>query len=95
MNREIELHDSNDDVILVRFDYQPGERTWFNALLGIGHPGSEDMLEITEVKRAGCDWMPPAQCLSERDIEILEGLVLEAIWQDEAEAQAGRPDYKE
>ena len=94
MKHELQLHDSND-AMLVRFDYQPGERTWFNALLGIGHPGSAPMVEVTEVKRAGCEWMTPSKCLSERDIEILEGLVLERILQDEAEAQAGRPDHKE
>ena len=95
MNREIEIHDPHDASMLVRFDYEKGERQWFNALRGVGHPGSDDMLEITEVKRPGGDWMPPAQCLSAREIEILEDLVLERILQDEAEAQAGRPDYKE
>lgn len=79
-----------DDEISVRFCYDPGERQWFDARAGVGSPGHDPFVEITEVK-VGDAWVAPDDCAG-LDIESLEQKVLERLGELEADYNAAREE---
>lgn len=51
-----ELELCHEDIeFRVRFYYDPGEKQWFNARAGVGSPGYDASVEITEVN-FGAGW---------------------------------------
>ena len=53
------FHDDNDRPIVVRYDFDEGEEQWFDAKAGVGNPGSDPKVEITEVQMHGGPWETP------------------------------------
>jgi hypothetical protein len=48
----------DDEVTVVRYDYDPGEEEWFDARAGVGSPGYGPSLEITEICDEDGNWHP-------------------------------------
>jgi hypothetical protein len=54
---EMELS-HGDTTFKVRYDYDRGEEQWFDARAGVGSPGYDPFVEITEVN-FGNGWQAP------------------------------------
>jgi len=90
--RTLYLHD--DREVVVRFDYDKGEREWFDHKAGVGGPGSDPKVEITEID-LGDGFVPPNRCgLPERIITGLESQLLDRIQEEQAEIEQRRADYE-
>ena len=53
------FHDDDDRPIAVRYEFDEGESEWFDAAAGVGNPGSDPKVEITEVQMHGGPWETP------------------------------------
>ena len=66
-----------DKEFLVRFDYDPGERQWFNPLLGEGSPGYDATVTIYQIN-IGHGWedagIVPVLNLVKYEEQVLEQL---------------------
>lgn len=86
---ELEVwHD--DEAFLVRFDFEPGERQWWDAAAGIGHPGSPARAIITAVNR-GDGWKDP-ESIPGLDLVEVEADVLEQLADMAHEEEADRAE---
>ena len=83
-----------DLAILVRFDYDRGESQWFDARAGVGSPGHDPCVDITECN-VGSGWCLPHQ-LQESfdglDFNKLEQQVMDRLIELEADEQAARDE---
>lgn len=81
-------------AVNVRYDFDRGEAQWFDARAGVGSPGCDPSVEITEVN-LGEGWKTPDLC-DGLPIEQLEDLLLEKLGElEEAEnAQAAEAEYQ-
>jgi hypothetical protein len=84
---EMELHNDRGPY-RVRFDYDRGEAQWFDARAGVGSPGYDPSVEITEVN-FGRGWESP-DVYHEVDWVALESDVMEKLAELEAEDYAAR-----
>ena len=87
---ELELRDQDDNPFRVRFDYDKGEQQWFDARAGVGSPGYDPSVCITEVNW-GSKWELP-EVYPQLDIEACEQEVMDKLIELEAEEQAARDD---
>jgi len=78
----------NDKTFLVRFDYDRGEQQWFDARAGVGSPGYDPSVSITEVNY-GAGW---EEITDHEDVEVWEDIVLEKLAELEAEEHAARDE---
>ena len=81
---EMELFDG-DTPFRVKFDYDPGERQWFNPSEGVGSPGYPPSVDIYEVNY-GNGW-EFVEDYPEFDNKKYEATVLERILEIEAEGR--------
>jgi hypothetical protein len=88
--REFELLDTDGEPLLVRFDHSRAEPQWFDAIRGVGHPGAEPMVEITEIN-TGSGWVS-ADVLLPRERDCLEAQVLQRLEEIADDQQADRPE---
>lgn len=86
---ELELW-NEDTPFRVRFDYERGEPQWFDARAGVGHPGSDPCVAITEVN-FGSGWELP-EVYPRLNIEACEAEVMEKLADMEADEQAARDE---
>ena len=87
---ELELRDQDDKPFRVRFDYDRGEQQWFDARAGVGGPGYDPSVCITEVNFGG-GWESP-ETFNPIDIDGWENEVMDKLIELEAEEQAARDD---
>ena len=73
----------NDQTFLVRFDYDRGEDQWFDARAGVGSPGYDPFVEITEVN-FGQGWESPDKFPIE-DVKRWEDIILDKLADIEAD----------
>lgn len=85
---EFEVLDDDGKPILVRFDYSQAEPQSFDHMRGVGHPGCDQMVEITEIN-FGSGWVS-AEALTEKERDAFETQVLDILEQIEDERDAGR-----
>ena len=88
--RELELMGDEGEPIFVRFDHSVGEPQWFDATQGVGHPGCDPLVEITEVN-FGFGWVP-ADRLMEKERDAFEAQIVFILELIKAEQQADRPE---
>ena len=81
---EMELFDG-DTLFRVKFDYDPGERQWFNPSEGVGSPGYPPSVDIYEVNYGG-GW-ESVEAYPMLDLKMHEANVLERILEIEAEGR--------
>lgn len=86
---EIELY-CDDLVFLARFDYDRGEAQWFDARAGVGSPGYDPSVTITEVN-IGAGWESP-ETYPQIDIAACEEQLMEKLAELEADEQAARDE---
>lgn len=55
---ELEFFDADDNPYRVRFDYDRGEQQWFDARAGVGSPGYDPSVDVTEIN-FGDGWKTP------------------------------------
>jgi hypothetical protein len=79
-----------DTPFRVRFDYDRGERQWFDARAGIGSPGYDPSVSINEVN-VGNGWESP-ETYPQLDIDACECEVMEKLADLEASEQAERDE---
>jgi len=89
---ELELRDQDDNPFRVRFDYDKGEQQWFDARAGVGSPGYDPSVCITEVNFGG-KWELP-EVYPQLNIEDCEQEVMDCLYVLEQDAQANRPDLE-
>lgn len=77
----------------VRFEYDPGERQWFDAKAGVGCPGYGPSVYITEVN-SGDGWQPPEN-YPQFNVEACEAEVLDRLEELEYAERMARnePEY--
>ena len=86
---EMELfHD--DTAFRVRFDYDKGERQWFDAKAGVGSPGYDPSVCINEVN-FGAGWDSPDN-FPQLNMDACESEVMEKLADLEADEQAARDE---
>jgi len=85
---EFELSDGIT-TFRVRFDYDKGEREWFDAKEGVGSPGYGPEANITEVNFGG-GWMSP-EVFPQLDLEACEVEILDKLAKIEEEFNDLRP----
>ena len=85
----------DDKPVLVRFGYDPGEAQWFDARAGVGSPGYDPSVCVTEVNFGGAWELPdvyPQLNLAAIEQEISERIIAieeeEMAARDEAEYNA-------
>lgn len=86
---EIELW-HEDTPFRVRFDYEKGEQQWFDARAGVGSPGCDPCVSITEVN-FGSGWESP-DVYPQLDIDACECEVLDKLAQLEENERAAREE---
>ena len=74
---EFELYDQEDRAFRVRFDYDKGEAMWFDARAGVGSPGHDPSVWITEVN-FGAGWELP-EVYPQLDIAACEQEVMDRL----------------
>ncbi len=84
---ELELF-SEDTAFRVRFDYDRGEPQWFDARAGVGSPGYDPSVSITEVN-FGAGWELP-DAYPQLDLAACESEVMEKLADLEADENAAR-----
>ena len=80
----------NDAPIRVRFDYDRGEAQWFDARAGVGSPGYDPYVVITEVN-FGAGWDDPDK-YDQKDVAAWEAEVMTKLAELESEEQAARDE---
>ena len=79
-----------DTPFRVRFDYDRGEQEWFDARAGVGSPGYDPFVEITEVN-FGAGWESPDN-YPQLNLSRCEQEVMERLAELEADEQAARDE---
>ena len=74
----------------VRFDYDRGEAQWFDARAGVGGPGCDPSVCITEVN-LGNGWESP-DIYPQIDFDACEAEVMQKLADIEGDEQADRED---
>ena len=87
---EMTFYHDDDTPFVVRFDYDKGEDQWFDAKAGVGSPGYDPSVSITEVRFAD-KWESP-EVYPQMDWERMEQEVLEKLIELEADEQAARDE---
>jgi hypothetical protein len=82
--------DLHGESYKVRFDYDPGESQWFDARAGVGSPGHDPSVEITEV-HTGAEWEDPST-LPDGYIEALEESLMTYLCEQQQESDQCRAD---
>ena len=86
---ELELW-HEDTPFRVRFDYDRGEAQWFDARAGVGGPGCDPSVCITEVN-FGNGWESP-DAYPQINFDAFEDEVMEKLAGLEADEQAARDE---
>jgi hypothetical protein len=76
--------------VTVRYDYDPGESQWFDHRAGVGGPGCDPWVEISEIKTDD-GWRTPDE-LPEMDLEAVEEALMARIGEMQAERDHERAD---
>jgi hypothetical protein len=91
---EFELYDSdNDKHFRVRFDYDPGEREWFDHRAGVGSPGYPASAALTEVN-FGTQW-EAVETYPQLDVDSIEAEIMQemADFEESEQAQRAEAEY--
>ena len=86
---EMELCDDSG-TFRVRFDYNRGESQWFDARAGVGSPGYDPFVEVTEVN-FGAGWESP-DVYPQLDLAACEVEIMERLAELESDDQAARDE---
>ena len=89
------LHD--DREVVVRYDYDKGEREWFDHRAGVGGPGCDPSVTITEID-LGDGFVAPDRCgLPQRTIDGLEEQLMNRLCDEEeiAEGATAEAEYQD
>jgi hypothetical protein len=84
---ELELW-HEDTQFRVRFDYDRGEAQWFDARAGVGSPGYDPSVSITEVN-FGAGWESP-DAYPQLDIAACEAEIMEKMAALQSDVNAAR-----
>lgn len=87
---ELELTTPDDVSFRVRFDYDRGEEQWFDARAGVGSPGYDPSVSITEVN-FGDGWRSPEEYQS-ADVAEWEQKVMDRLVDLESAENAARDE---
>lgn len=88
---EMTLFDpATDCEFRVRFDYFRGEEQWFDARAGVGSPGCDPSVDITEVN-FGTGWELP-NAYPQLNLDAIGDEVMQRLADIEADAQAARDE---
>lgn len=87
---ELEFFDADDNPYRVRFDYDRGEAQWFDARAGVGSPGHDPSVCVTEIN-LGDGWKSPAE-VPGFDFDKCEQEVMERLTELEANEQSERDE---
>lgn len=87
---ELELTTPDDVSFRVRFDYDRGEPQWFDARAGVGSPGYDPSVSITEVN-FGAGWRSPEEHQS-ADVVEWEQKVMDRLVDLESAENAARDE---
>ena len=85
---EREMFLSDDRDVIVRYDYSPGESQWFDAKAGVGSPGYNAELFITEINLGNGFVSIDQSGLDDAEIERLEDRLMVDIAEEESERNA-------
>jgi hypothetical protein len=81
---------SDETPFCVRFDYDRGEQQWFDAGAGVGSPGYDPSVSITEIN-FGAGWESP-ETYPQLHVDTCEQEVLEKLAELEADDNAARDE---
>lgn len=79
-----------DTEFRARFDYDRGEQQWFDARAGVGSPGYDTSVSLTEVN-FGTDWESP-DAYPQLNVDACEQEILEKLAELEADDNAARDE---
>ncbi len=85
---ERDMYLSDDTVVIVRYDYSPAEDQWFDARAGVGSPGCDAELCITEINLGNGFVSIDKSGLDDAEIERLEDRLMVDISEEESERNA-------
>ena len=85
---EREMFLSDDREVIVRYDYSPAESQWFDARSGVGSPGCDAELCITEINLGNGFVSIDQSGLDDAEIERLEDRLMVDIAEEESERNA-------
>jgi hypothetical protein len=85
---EREMFLSDDLEVIVRYDYSPEERQWFDARAGVGSPGCDAEICITEINLGNGFVSIDQSGLDDAEIERLEDRLMVDISEEESERNA-------
>ena len=85
---EREMFLSDDRDVIVRYDYSPAENQWFDARAGVGSPGCDAELCITEINLGNGFVSIDKSGLDDAEIERLEDRLMVDIAEEESERNA-------
>lgn len=89
---EREMFLSDDREVIVRYDYDPGERQWFDARAGVGSPGYNAEVCITEINLGNGFVSIDKSGLDDAEIERLEDRLMVDIAEEEEKINAERDE---
>ena len=89
------LHD--DREVVVRYDHDKGEREWFDHKAGVGGPGCDPSVTITEIDLGDGFVTPDRFGLPQRTIDGLEVQLMNRLCDEEeiAEGAAAEAEYQD
>ena len=85
----------DDEIALVRYDYDGGEEEWFDARAGVGSPGYAASVEITEICDEDGNWHPVTgeePWYSRVEGEILDAMIEKNAADDQAQYESYQAD---
>lgn len=88
--RTLYLHD--DREVVVRYDAEKGEPEWFDHKAGVGGPGSDPSVTITEIDLGDGFLTPDRTGLPKRVIDGLEAQLMNILCDEEEKADAIRAE---
>ena len=89
---EREMFFSDDSEVIVRYDYDPGESQWFDAKAGVGSPGYNAEVCITEINLGDGFVSIDKSGLDDAEIERLEDRLMVDISEEEEKINAERDE---
>ena len=89
---EREMFLSDDREVIVRYDYDPGESQWFDAKAGVGSPGYNAEVCITEINLGDGFVSIDKSGLDDAEIERLEDRLMVEISEEEEKINAERDE---
>ena len=89
---EREMFLSDDREVIVRYDYDPGESQWFDAKAGVGSPGYNAEVCITEINLGNGFVSIDKSGLDDAEIERLEDRLMVDIAEEEEKINAERDE---